>query len=218
MTAAVNKFRAALFLAIREKAAMHEKLFAFNAGSFTLDDRVEGFLRSRDAVALDFGSSAYISPDAMAAILPELVQKAEASSSVPSSEAKVVTLQAEISQLLIQIQKFMQDNAQQAAQFKALVAEIAASKEHVAGFERTIEALRAENSRLAATKNQLQPAFDDKMRLAYEKLAKEFHELRTQSVDAITSLKVLEDENDELREEIESLRAQAKNSPAATAR
>ena len=197
---------------------MHDKLFAFNAGSFTLDDGVEGFLRSRGAVALDFGSSAYISPDAMAAMLPELVQTAEASSSVPSSEAKVVTLQAEIRQLLIQIQELMQDNAQQASQFKALVVEIAASKEHAAGFERTIEGLRAENSRLAAGKNQLQPAANDKMRLAYEKLAREFQELRTQSVEAITSLKVLEDENDELREEIESLRTQAKNSPAAKAR
>ena len=49
---------------------------------------------------------------------------------------------------------------------------------------------------------------DKKLRQSYEKLQKEFQQLRSQSAEAITSLKVLEDENEELRQELERLKNQ----------
>ncbi|MEO9294715.1 MAG: hypothetical protein ABI347_03850 [Nitrososphaera sp.] len=203
---------------------MPDKLFAFNAGSFNLGSRVEEFLRSRGAIALDFGSSVYINSDVMAVILSELVEKSEAtaSSSAASAEAKVVTLRAEVERLLAEMQKLMQENGKLESLTKSLGSEVAALKEQIAGSAKAIESLRAENSRLAAAPKALpqvqapQPA-DDRMRMSYEKLAKEFQELRRQNAEAITSLKVLEEENEELREEVESLRAQARNAPAAKA-
>ena len=75
-----------------------------------------------------------------------------------------------------------------------------------------------ENLRLqAAAKNAAvatQPVPDEKLKQSYKKLQKDFHALRSESIDAITSLKVLEDENDGLREEIDQLRSQIKNSVA----
>ena len=221
MTATVNKFRALLFLVIREKTDMPDKLFAFNAGSFSLDDKVEGFLRSKGAIALDFGSSAYINSEALAAILSELVQRAEVTgSSAAGAKAMVATLQTELGRFNSERQKLLEDNARLASQAKSLASEIATLKEQATASAKTIEALRAENQRLALPKTPPQapaPAFDDKMRLSYEKLAKEFRELRARNAEAITSLKVLEDENEELRDEVEALRAQVKNAPAAKA-
>jgi cell division protein FtsB len=37
-----------------------------------------------------------------------------------------------------------------------------------------------------------------------------FQSLRTQNIEAIASLKVLEEENDDLRDELEALRSQAR--------
>jgi phage shock protein A len=51
----------------------------------------------------------------------------------------------------------------------------------------------------------------DVLKLAYEKLQKEFQALRTQNADALASLKVLEEENEELMQELENLRNQIKN-------
>lgn len=222
MTAAVNNFCALLFLVIREKTAMPDKLFAFNAGSFSLDGKVETFLRSKGAIALDFGSSVYINSEALAAILSELVQKAEATgSSATSAKAMVATLQTELGRFNAERQKLTEDNARLASQAKSLASEVATLREQAATSARTIETLKAENPRLAALPKNLPhaqvPAVDDKMRLSYEKLAKEFQELRARNAEAITSLKVLEDENEELRDEMEALRAQAKNAPAAKA-
>jgi phage shock protein A len=202
---------------------MPDKLFAFNAGSFSLGIRVEDFLKSKGAIALDFGSSAYINSEAMAVILSELVEKSEAtSSSAASAETTMATLRAELGRFSAERQRLMEDNARLASQVQSLGSEVASLKEHIAGSARTIEALKAENSRMAAasktpTQAQAPQPADDRMRLSYEKLAKEFQELRRQSAEAITSLKVLEEENEELREEVESLRAQARNAPAAKA-
>jgi predicted nucleic acid-binding Zn-ribbon protein len=68
-----------------------------------------------------------------------------------------------------------------------------------------------------AQKNAPAPAADSGLKQAYEKITKEFQSLKAQSIEAITSLKVLEDENEELREEIETLRSQLKSAPAQKA-
>ena len=71
-----------------------------------------------------------------------------------------------------------------------------------------IETLKAENARLQSLQ-QFQG--DHKLKQSYEKLQKDFQQLRAQSADALTSLKVLEDENDELMAELEKARSQCKN-------
>jgi regulator of replication initiation timing len=202
--------------------AMQYKMFTFNASSFSLDAKVEEFLRSRGAVTLDFGALAYVNPEAMPAILSELLDKSSRADSSSDAEAMLAQLRAELARFSSERQKLMEDNARMTSQVKSSSAEISALKEQVAGLSRTIDALRAENSRLAAIKSvpatqQHATMQDDKLRQSYEKLVKEFQDLRSQSIEAITSVKVLEEENDALREELEALRAQAKNALPAKA-
>jgi chromosome segregation ATPase len=196
------------------------KLFTFNAGSFALDSSVEGFLKSKEAISLDFGATAYINCEAMPAILSELVEKSKADA---SSNARLVDqLKAELGRFNAEKQKMVEDNARLESQLRSNSLELAALKEQTAGNAKTIEALRADNAHLQAALKNATPkatvpvAPDDKLKQSYENLQKEFQKLRSQSIDAITSLKVLEDENDELREELEQLKSRSKN--AATAK
>jgi hypothetical protein len=137
------------------------KLFTFDASSFSLDPSVEDFLKSKGAISVDPGTTAYISSEAMPGVLLELT--------------------------------------------------------------RLIGMLKAENARFQASiKNapaqNLQPVQgDDKLRQSYEKLQKEFQALRAQSAEALTSLKVLEDENEELTQELEMLKNRSKNAAAPKA-
>lgn len=197
------------------------KLFTFNAGSFALDPSVEGFLKSKEAISLDFGATAYINCEAMPAILSELVEKSKADAS--SNAGLVAQLKAELGRFSAERQKMMGDNARLALQLRSHSLEVAALKEQAASSAKTIEALKSENARLqAALKNAsiaskaiVQVASgDDKIKQSYEKLQKEFRSLRSQSIDAITSLKVLEDENGELREELDQLKSQSRKAAA----
>jgi regulator of replication initiation timing len=202
--------------------AMQYKMFTFNASSFGLDAKVEEFLRAKGAVTLDFGALAYVNSEAMPVILSELLTKSSGRDSSSDAEAVVAQLRIELAKFSSERQKLVEDNAGMVSQVKSSSAEISVLKEQVAGSSRAIDALRAENSRLAATKSilatqQHATTQDDKLRQSYEKLVKEFQDLRSQSIEAITSVKVLEEENDALREELEALRAQAKNVPPAKA-
>jgi phage shock protein A len=58
---------------------------------------------------------------------------------------------------------------------------------------------------------------DDALKQAYEKLQREFQALRSQNAEALASLKVLEDENEELAQELERLKSQSKNAAAPKA-
>lgn len=99
----------------------------------------------------------------------------------------------------------MEDNARLASQIRSNSAEAASLKEQAASAARMIETLKDENARLlAALKNApCAPAAptaqgDDKLKQSYEKLQKEFQALRAQRAEALASLKVLEEENEEL--------------------
>jgi regulator of replication initiation timing len=197
------------------------KLFTFNAGSFALDPSVEGFLKSKEAISLDFGATAYINCEAMPAILLELVERSKADAS--SNAGLVAQLKAELGRFSTERQKMMEDNALLASQLRSHSIEAAALKEQAASSTKTIETLKSENARLQAAlknatiapKTTVQVAScDDKIKESYEKLQKEFQSLRSQSIDAITSLKVLEDENDELREELDQLKGQSRKAAA----
>lgn len=190
---------------------MSGKLFTFNASSFTLDAAVEGLLRSRGAITLDFGSSAYINSDLVPLIMAELVEK----SSSAASEELVAQLRADIVLSEAQCQKMAEDGARLAQQLKSAGAEVASLKEQLAGANKTLESLKAESARLqVAQKSAPAPAID---MAQYDKIARELHQLKAQNAEAITSLKVLEDENEDLREELDSLKGQAKAAPAPKA-
>jgi chromosome segregation ATPase len=190
------------------------KLFTFNASSFPLDSSVEGFLKSKGAVTLDFGTFAYVNSETMPAILSELVEKSK--SAAPSNADLVAQLKAEIGRYSAERQKIIEESTKLASQVKSHSAEVAALKEQAAASAKTIESLKAENARLQlAAKSALaapspQPAMDDKFRQSYEKLVKDFQALRAQNAEALTSIKVLEDENDELMGELEKAKSESR--------
>ncbi len=198
------------------------KLFTFNASSFPLDPSVESFLKSKGALSLDFGMFAYVNSEAMPAVLSELVGKNK--TDAPPSVDLVAQLKAEVGRHDAERQKAMEDNVRLASQIRSHSAGIVALKEQAAGAARMIETLKAENASLqAALKNApAAPATqavhgDDRLRQPYEKLQKEFQALRAQSAEALASLKVLEEENEELTQELDHLRNQLKNAAAPKA-
>ena len=194
------------------------KLFAFNAGTFALDPVVEGFLKLRGAISLDFGATAYVNSEAMPAILLELLEKSKADSS--SAAGFVVQLKEEIEGLITERKKIIEDNARLVLQLQSHSSDLAVIKEQALISAMTIEKLKLDNVRLQAelrtvlaTPNEplKTPSVDAPIRQSYEKLKAEFQSLRCQSIDAITSLKVIEDENDELRREIDQLKNSLKS-------
>lgn len=214
-----------------------KKLYAFNASSFSLDAATAEFLESRGAVSLDLGSYAYINSDAMPAILAELVARAAADGrDRQQQDALVAQLRSELAKQAEERQRLIGDNSRLALQTKSLSPEVLALKDQLSAANKTIESLRSENSRLqqaatttkavaAAAKASLPhpaapqaaqsaPAADPALRQSYDRLLKEFHQLRSQSIEAIASLKVLEEENAVLQDEVEALRAHAKNAAA----
>lgn len=184
---------------------MSDKLFSFNASSFHLEPAVESFLRSRGCIYLDFGSSAYINSELIPAILSGLM-----SASTPAGDAGAKSLASELEAAIAERGKVMQQNNELRSQIQSYGSEVERLKKQALDMQKTLDELKAENARLQAAKNQTPVAFDDRMKQAYEKLQKEFQALRAQNIEAITSLKVLEQENEELHEELDRLKGQAK--------
>ena len=195
---------------------MSVKRFTFNASSFALDPAVENLLKSKGAIAIDFGMMEYVSSEAMPAILSELLERSKLDA--PSDADFVAQLKAEIGRIGAEKQKMMEDNVRLASELRSHSTEVAALKEEAERTAKVIESLKAENMRLQLalkTVQQATPAAkqaaeqsDKKLRQSYEKLQKEFQQLRSQSAEVITSLKVLQDENEELRQELERLKNQ----------
>jgi chromosome segregation ATPase len=191
-------------------------MFTFNASSFALDPAVENFLKSKGAIAIDFGVMGYVNSESMPAILSELVEKSKPDAQ--SDTDLVVQLKAEIGRFGSEKQKIMEDNVRLASELRSHSTEVAALKEKVEGAANVIESLKAENMRLQLALRSVQQAAPaakqvagqshKKLRQSCEKFQKEFQQLRSQSGEAITSLKVLEDENEELRQQLEQLKNQ----------
>ena len=197
---------------------MSTKIFSFNASSFALDQSVESFLKSKGAISLDFGAMAYINSEAMPAIFSEVVERSKADASTNAD--MMAQLRAELGRFGAERQKIMEDNIRLASQLRSSTNEVAALKEKFDNTAKIIETLKAENLRLQAAKNattSTAQTADPRLKESYEKLQKEFQQLRSQSAEAITSLKVLEEENEELNDELERLRSQMKNAPSLKA-
>lgn len=187
------------------------KLFSFNAGSFALEPAVEEYLKSRRAIALDLGQSAYINSDVMPSILAELAARP---ASQDTGEALATQLKAELAKSGAERQKLLQEGMRLASQLQSAANEASLLKAQVQAGTKALDVLKAENARLQAA-HKSAPVSDAGQQ--NERLAKEFQALKAQSIEAITSLKVLEDENEELRDEIDMLRNQLKNAPAQKA-
>lgn len=157
----------------------------------------------------------------MPTILSELIERGKAEAS--SDTDLVAKLKAEVGRYSAERQKIIEDNTRLASQIKSYAAEVAALKEQTAGTTRLVETLKSENARLhsamqntpAVPSTQLSLA-DDKLKQSYEKLVKDYQALRAQCAEALTSLKVLEDENDELMLELEKMRNQINAASAKT--
>jgi regulator of replication initiation timing len=175
------------------------------------------FLKSNGAISLDFGTVAYVNSEAMPALLLGLIENGirDPSSNVDlgsKTNAEVVTNSAER-------QDIMEDTTRLTSQNKSYSAELFALKDEVAAAAGLFETLKTENERLhcalrnAQASKQIQGV--DKIKESYEKLQKDFQALRAQSAETLSSLKVLESENDELMKHLEHLHNHSKNVPAA---
>ena len=125
---------------------MSVKRFTFNASSFALDPAVENLLKSKGAIAIDFGMMQYVSSEAMPAILSELVERSKLDA--PSDVDFVAKLKAEIGRIGAEKQKMMEDNVRLASELRSHSTEGAALKEKAEGTAKVIESLKAENMRL----------------------------------------------------------------------
>lgn len=192
------------------------KLFTFNASSFSLDPSIEGYLKSKGALSLDFGRFAYINSEMMPAILSELIESNK--DDTPSNLELVAQLKAEVGRYSAEKQKMLEDAAKLETQVQSYSAQVSMLQAQAAEAAKTVEALKTENARLQTmvksaplptTQSTLQPSpatSDDKLKQSYEKLVKDYQLLRSQNAEAITSLKVLEEENEELMQELERMR------------
>lgn len=194
---------------------MESKIFTFNASSFFLDASVESYLRAQGAVSIDFGAAAYINSELMPEILSELIGKSDAE--ISSNTSYLEKLKGELASLRGERDDAMAQNANVSLRIGSLSSEIVALKEQNSSALKSLENLQAENTCLqlkiksASGMGPSPPDFSDEtMKQSNEKLRRELQQIRSESVEAITSLKVLEDENEELRRELEQLKDQTK--------
>lgn len=179
-----------------------EKSFTFSADSFPLSPDVESFLRTRKAIYMDFGSSAYVKSDSIPSIMSELLLKA----TVESNQKDTVEF------LKKELEKVTQEKTALADKLSLLTSETWSLRNHISGMMEDLEKTRAENLQLSQKITSLSiripDANNEGLRQSHEKLQKEFEKLRGQSIEAITSLKVLEEENEELQRELDGLKSQ----------
>jgi chromosome segregation ATPase len=191
------------------------KPFTFNSSSCHLDPSVEGLLRSKGAISVDSEATAYINSGAMPSILLGLIERNRIDTS--SNAELVAQLRAEVDRYSTERQKIIEENLKMASQIRSYSLEAATLKDENAVFARSIEVLKAENAHLQTALAPQTAHGDYKLKLSFEKLQKEFQELRAQCAEALTSLKILEDENKELAQELDRLRSQSKNTSAPKA-
>ncbi|HJS81407.1 MAG TPA: hypothetical protein VJ742_01080, partial [Nitrososphaera sp.] len=164
-----------------------EKLFTFSADSFSLDLDIESFLRTKNAIYMDFGLRAYIKSESMPSILSEL-----------ESAAKVYSKQSDATELLkAELEKSLQEKAGLITRTGLMEAELASLRTQVASALQQVQKLDAEK-RLSSQRNtpnsiQQSGSGSDALRQSYEKLRTEFQTLMSQSIESIASLKVLEE-------------------------
>ncbi|GEM_PF-1226596 len=197
------------------------KLYSFNAGSFRLGEPVVALLKSKGAISLDFGSAAYIDSEAIPAIISELVEKANSAPEKCNHEQLIADLKHELARSIEERENIANENVRLSFDLKAGILEIQSLKTQLEDCKKVIanlnEAARHVNTARVEQATEAAKAAPQSAGVtqADEKVKKELQQLRHEHVEAIASLKVLEDENEELRNEIEALKAQLKNTAPA---
>jgi hypothetical protein len=218
------------------------KYYRFDASSFELDVHVESFLKSVNAVYLDFGNSAYVKSDMMPAIMLDLLMLSKEGDSstdvhlthlntfpevadgplnlkVQELESKVKSLSQSLTALESEKQKVIQDKLKLVSEVERLAQSNETLTSQISEANRKIELLRCENLKIQPNYNNCNSksilgsnhkvsanSEFSNLRVSFEKLQKELIDLRHNNIDNLASLKVLEDENQELTKEIELLR------------
>ena len=186
---------------------MPKKLFSFSAESFEVSPLVEDFMRARKAISIDFGASIYLSAESTSAILTELVAKHAAGSQIwavaapAESQDRRVDAEDEKTRMELEITDLR-------SKLSSLALEADLSTRRAKEYSGTIDSLRLEIEKLReviTSKKETTPASSHTPE-SKEFRTNEIQTLRMQHADAIASLKVLEQENEELLKELESLR------------
>jgi len=199
------------------------KLFSFNASSFALESSVEDLLKSKGAIVRDFGSFAYINSDAMPAILSDLLARSSAQASQTDIDMLVNRLKSDLAISGSDRQKLLDENRRLESQLQVSTKEAIAYKSQLNLAVESIKRLEAETTKFSilsksdSASRVTSASSDLVVKQSYERSHKELQALKAQYAEAITSLKVLEDENGELRDEVEMLRIHAKNPQAPKA-
>lgn len=196
-----------------EVSALKPKLFLLNASSFALDKSVEEFLRSKGAISLDFGFNAYINSELVSVILSQLLEESKSAHVVSSKDEEINHLKEDVINLLAEIEKRTEENARLTHDVRSCNTKLISLNEQALDNSKLVERLKAENAQPnAKLKSTVIPKVDgeahhvDNSNQYCEKLQKELQKLRSQNVEAIASLKVLEEENEELQKELERLK------------
>jgi len=218
------------------------KYYSFDASSFALDVNVESFLKSVNAIYLDFGNSAYVKSDMMPGIMLDLLMKSKEGDSstevhvtnfrtfpevadgplnlkIQELESKVKSLSQSLTALESEKQKVIQEKLKLVSEVQRLAQSNEILAAQISEANRKLELQRCENLKIQPNHNNcnskailgldhnVSPNSEfGNLRVSFEKLQKELTDLRHNNIDNLASLKVLEDENQELTEEIELLR------------
>ncbi len=178
------------------------KNFTFSAESFPLHAGVESLLRSKGAIFMDFGSAAYVKSELIPPLLLGLIASENSDGSNQNSH--------EIAILSSELEKSSQERSILTEKLKLLEEEIASQKNQSATAFGNVEIVGGEQSQPPADMNSTSPSLaqfsEESSRHSNESLQKELQKVRSQSIEAIASLKVLEEENEGLRQELDDLR------------
>lgn len=185
------------------------KLFTFSAESFELDPKVEAYFRAKKVIYMDFGSSAYVRSEDLPSILSELVS----GHIQPDATSESLAIREKES-LELELESSLKRNEELCSNLNLKEIELDSLRHRIDDSAKVLEDLRVENQRLNSLNQRAQPSpltdNSEALRQSYVKLQKDFQSLRSQNIEAITSLKVLEDENEMLRGQLENLKSQEK--------
>ena len=191
------------------------KTFSFDAGSFAVDAELEMFLRDNHALRLDFGSSAYIDAEIAISLLHSLWTKSCQLPLTPQNSQSIVQRNdSDIARLSEENNMLGLQNAVMNKQIKSLGSDLEKATKELAEYADYISLLKNENLKLQkqvqnfSTPNEKQNNTQAGASNAAveERTLSELRRLRLQHADALASIKVLEEENEQLSAELEVAR------------
>ena len=178
----------------------YPKRYFFDTAAFQIDEDVDAYIRQKGAIALDLGSSLYIASEKAALMFTELARR------IPEPPRRPDDAGDRSSQMLSECQlenrKLSDEMATLKAQLKTVSSNFQSAKVSLEEASEVISSLKSENMLLRSSQPKATEAQAKPEKIPSQELAA----LRSQHADAIASLKVLEEENNELRKELEIAR------------